>query len=136
MSPAPSATPWTGKPRLIDILCLVFISLTGVYYLALAPLRPLLLADHTLLLIVLSGSTESLVAGGAYVRIDRLSLAWVLVAALFGLMKFDVLYWWAGRLWGPRFLELFAGRPGSTGRWRRWIGWWQRRASRLAARFT
>ncbi|MGH7911107.1 MAG: DedA family protein, partial [Candidatus Dormibacteraceae bacterium] len=33
-------------------------------------------------------------------------------------------------------LDLFAGRPGSGGRWRRWIGWWQRHLSRLAARFT
>jgi membrane protein DedA with SNARE-associated domain len=33
----------------------------------------------------------------------------VLLAAIPGLMKFDVLYWWAGRLWGERFIMTLPG---------------------------
>jgi len=33
----------------------------------------------------------------------------VLLAAIPGLMKFDVLYWWAGRLWGERFIMALPG---------------------------
>src|SRR6185437_6180851 len=34
----------------------------------------------------------------------------VLLAALVGIMKFDPLYWWAGRLWGERVIALLGGR--------------------------
>jgi membrane protein DedA with SNARE-associated domain len=34
----------------------------------------------------------------------------VLLAAIPGLMKFDLIYWWAGRLWGERIVHLFAGQ--------------------------
>jgi len=27
-------------------------------------------------------------------------------------MKFDLIYWWAGRLWGERVITLFAGQSG------------------------
>jgi len=33
----------------------------------------------------------------------------VLLAAIPGLMKFDILYWWAGRLWGERFIVALPG---------------------------
>lgn len=133
---APASTPWTGKPRAADLTCLGAIALSGVYYFALAPLRPLLIAHHTTLLVLLTGSTESLIAAGAYVHVGRLSLLPLLPAALVGLMKFDVLYWWAGTLWGPRVSEVLTGGAASTGRWRRWIGWWQRRLSGVVSRFT
>lgn len=131
-----SATPWTGRPRRVDLICLGAITLSGVYYLALLPLRPLLLAGHTLLLLFLSGSSESLVAAGAFVRVGHLSLPWVVLGGLFGLMKFDLLSWWAGRLWGPRFGEFLTGRPGGGGVLRRWTGWWRRRMGRLSGRLT
>jgi membrane protein DedA with SNARE-associated domain len=31
------------------------------------------------------------------------------LAAIPGLMKFDALYWWAGRLWGERFIMILPG---------------------------
>lgn len=132
----PPPTPWTGKARLADLICLGAMSLSGIYYLALAPLRPLLIAHHTTLLLLLTGSTEGLIAAGAYIHVGRLLLLPVVGAALFGLMKFDLLYWWAGRLWGPRVAELLTGRSGSKGRWRRWVDWWQRRLSGVVSRFT
>jgi len=128
--------PWTGKARAADLICLGAITLSGFYYLALAPLRPLLIARHTTLLVLLTGSTESLIAAGAYVHVGRLPLLPVLPAALVGLMKFDVLYWWAGKLWGPRVAEFLTGGRASDGRWRRWIQWWQRRLSGIVSRFT
>jgi len=33
----------------------------------------------------------------------------VLLAAIPGLIKFDPLYWWAGRLWGERFIMILPG---------------------------
>ena len=133
--PASPAMPWTGRARAADLICLGAISLSGVYYFALAPLRPLLIARHTTLLVLLTGSTESLIAAGAFIHAGRVALLPVLGAALVGLVKFDPLYWWAGRLWGPRVTELLTGR-GSRGRWRRWVDWWQRRLSGVATRFT
>lgn len=134
--PASRATPWAGKPRRVDLLCLGAISLSGAYYFALAPFRPLLLAHHTTLLLLLTGSTEALIAAGAYVHAGRLALLPVVSAALAGLMKFDVLYWWAGRLWGPRVSEFFTGTAASGGRWRRWVDWWQHRLRGVVSRFT
>lgn len=134
--PAPPSLPWTGRARAADLVCLGAISLSGVYYFALAPVRPLLLARHTTLLVLLTGSTEGLVAAGAFIHVGRLALLPILGAALVGLMKFDVLYWWAGRLWGPRVTEFLTGGSGSKGRWRRWVDWWQRRLNPVATRFT
>lgn len=131
-----AATPWAGKPRAADLICIGLISASGIYYLALAPLRPLLIAHHTTLLVLLTGSTEGLIAAGAFIHVGRLSLLPVLGAALVGLTKFDLLYWWAGRLWGPRVTEFLTGRSASRGRWRRWVDWWQRRLSGVVSRFT
>jgi membrane protein DedA with SNARE-associated domain len=110
--------PWTGRPRRVDLLCWGGMSLSGLYYFALVPLRPVLLATHPILLILAGGSTEALVAGGAYASVGRASLALVLAAAIPGLMKFDLLFWWAGRLWGPRVVDMLLGRmrPGRRSR--------------------
>lgn len=106
----PAAVPWTGRPRRVDLLCWGGITLSGLYYLALLPFRPVLLATHPILLILAGGSTEALVAGGAYASVGRASLALIVAAAIPGLMKFDLLYWWAGRLWGPRVVQMLLGR--------------------------
>jgi membrane protein DedA with SNARE-associated domain len=102
--------PWAGRPRAIDIACWAGISLSGVYYLLLLPFRAALIGTHPLLLEVLNGSTEAIVVSAAFVRVGRGTLAVVLLAAIPGLMKFDPLYWWAGRLWGERVLLLMPGR--------------------------
>ena len=62
------------------------------------------------------------------------SLAVVLLASIPGLMKFDLIYWWAGRLWGERVIHLFAGQSerqrrraqkfvARVNRWGRWFTW-------------
>jgi membrane-associated protein len=102
--------PWEGKPRRADILCWAAIVLSGLYYLAILPWRVSLLGTHPVVSILLNGSTEAIVSGAAFARVGHGSLAVVLLASIPGLMKFDIIYWWAGRLWGERIINLFAGR--------------------------
>jgi membrane-associated protein len=101
--------PWHGKPRTADILCWAGIVLSGVFYWALLPLRVSLVGTHPVVAEVLNGSTESIISAAAFARAGDGTLAVVLLAAIPGLMKFDILYWWAGRLWGERFLMALPG---------------------------
>jgi membrane-associated protein len=101
--------PWHGKPRTADILCWAGIVLSGVFYWALLPLRVSLVGTHPVVAEALNGSTESIISAAAFARAGDGTLAVVLLAAIPGLMKFDILYWWAGRLWGERFLMALPG---------------------------
>ena len=83
------------------------------YGFAAIPLTPELIASHPVLLEMLTGSTASVVAAGAFSDIDsKLQLSVVIAAALPGLMMFDPLYWWAGRRWGHRAVEWLGHRNG------------------------
>jgi membrane-associated protein len=122
--------PWAGKPRRADILLWVGIVLSGIYYWATLPVRASLLGTHPVLLELLNGSTEAIVAAAAFARVGHTSLVLVLLAAVPGLMKFDWLYWLAGRLWGERVIVLLSGRRNRGGRymvrvqrWGRWFTW-------------
>jgi membrane-associated protein len=122
--------PWAGKPRRADILCWAGISLSGVYYLSLLPFRASLVGTHPVLSELLNGSIEAIVAAAAFARVGRTSLAVVILVAIPGLMMFDLLYWWAGRLWGERIILLFSGRRkhgarfmARVDRWGRWFTW-------------
>jgi membrane-associated protein len=101
--------PWHGKPRTADILCWAGIVFSGLFYWALLPLRVSLIGTHPVVAEVLNGSTESIISAAAFARDGDGTLAVVLLAAIPGLMKFDILYWWAGRLWGERFLMALPG---------------------------
>jgi membrane protein DedA with SNARE-associated domain len=102
--------PWEGRPRRVDIACWAAIVLSGLYYLAILPWRASLVGTRPVVSELLNGSTEAIVSAAAFARVGHGSLAVVLLASLPGLMKFDIIYWWAGRLWGERVLNLFAGR--------------------------
>ncbi len=126
--------PWEGKPRRVDIACWAAITLSGLYYLVILPFRASLVGTHPGFLELLNGSTEAIVSGAAFARVGHGSLAVVLLAAIPGLMKFDLIYWWAGRLWGERIVHLFAGRSerqrrraqkfvARVNRWGRWFTW-------------
>jgi membrane-associated protein len=122
--------PWSGKPRRVDIACWAGITLSGLYYLLFLPFRASLVGTHPVLLELLNGSTEAIVSAAAFARVGHGSLPVVLLAAIPGLMMFDVLYWWAGRLWGERVILLFSGRrkhgPRFVARVRRsgrWFTW-------------
>ena len=101
--------PWQGKPRAADILCWLGIVLSGLSYWALLPLRVSLIGTHPVVAELLNGSIEAIISAAAFARAGHGTLAVVLLAAIPGLMKFDVLYWWAGRLWGERFIMAMPG---------------------------
>ena len=101
--------PWHGKPRAADIVCWLAIVLSGLFYWVLLPLRVSLIGTHPVVAELLNGSTESIISAAAFARAGDGTLAVVLLAAIPGLMKFDALYWWAGRLWGERFITTMPG---------------------------
>ena len=94
----------------MDIACWAAITLSGLYYFAILPFRASLVGTHPIVLVLLNGSTEGIVSAAAFARVDHGTLAWVLLAAIPGLMKFDLIFWWAGRLWGERIIHVFAGQ--------------------------
>jgi membrane protein DedA with SNARE-associated domain len=102
--------PWAGRPRAVDIACWAAITLSGLYFFLLLPFRAELVGTHPVLLETLNGSTEAIVAAAAFARVGHGTLLAVLLAAIPGLMKFDPLYWWAGRLWGERAVALLGSR--------------------------
>jgi membrane protein DedA with SNARE-associated domain len=101
--------PWQGKPRAADILCWLGIVLSGLLYWVLLPLRVSLVGTHPVVAELLNGSTESIISAAAFARTGHGTLAVVVLAAIPGLMKSDALYWWAGRLWGERFIMVLPG---------------------------
>jgi membrane-associated protein len=102
--------PWEGKPRRADILLWAGITVSGLYYLALLPFRANLVGTHPVLLELLNGSTEAIISAAAFARVGHGPLAVAVVAGVFGVMKFDLLYWLAGRMWGERIILLLSGR--------------------------
>jgi membrane protein DedA with SNARE-associated domain len=102
--------PWSGKPGRADIICWAGIVLSGFYYLALLPFRASLVGTHPVLGTLLNGATESIVSAAAFARVGHGTLPVLILAAIPGLMKFDLLYWWAGRMWGERVVLLLSGR--------------------------
>jgi membrane-associated protein len=122
--------PWEGKPRRVDIACWAAITLSGLYYLALLPFRASLVGTHPIVSVLLNGSTEAIVSAAAFAKVGHGSIIVVLLAAIFGTMKFDIIYWWAGRLWGERVIQMFSGRGkrsakfvarvNRSGRWLTW----------------
>jgi membrane protein DedA with SNARE-associated domain len=119
--------PWSGRPRRVDILCWAAIVLSGLYYWALLPFVAPLVGTHPVLLEVLNGNTAAIISAAAFVRIGHGSLVVVLLAAIPGLMKFDVFYWWAGRLWGERIIALLSGRRNRGGRYMARVQRWGRK---------
>jgi membrane-associated protein len=101
---------WTGRPRRADILCLLGILLSGVYYYALLPFRAHLLGTHPVWSELLNGSTEAIIAAAAFARTGHGTVMVALLAAIPGLIKFDLLYWWAGRLWGEKYIMMLSGK--------------------------
>jgi len=119
--------PWSGKPRRIDILCWAGIVLSGIFYWATLPFRAPLVGTHPVYLELLNGSTEAIVTAAAFVRIGHGSLVVVLLAGVFGLVKFDPLFWWAGRLWGERVIVLMGGRRNRGARYMDRVHRWGRK---------
>ncbi|TQM02794.1 DedA family protein [Pseudonocardia kunmingensis] len=121
-----AAMPW-DHPMSRGDKVLVFSTL-GVVLLMVAtmPVRPFLLASHPIALSAVTGSLSAIGAGAAFARIGEGELWLVIAAGVFGMIKFDWLFWLAGRRWGAKIVELFA--PGGAAkrlvsRVRSWPAW-------------
>ena len=101
--------PWKHKPTSSDIACLSWMGVASVYGLILLPLRPVMLglAPH---LLGSLGYRTGLVMTGALAAIGDPWWPLVLVLGSLMAMKFDWIYWWAGKLWGHGLIEVWSGR--------------------------
>jgi membrane-associated protein len=106
------AMPWEHPMSRGDKV-LVFATLGVILaMLATMPLRPFLLASHPTVLAAVTGSLTATGAGAAFARVGEGSLWLVVAAGVFGMVKFDWLFWLAGRRWGEKVITLWA--PGDT----------------------
>jgi membrane-associated protein len=119
--------PWAGNPRRVDILCWAAITLSGLYYWVLLPFRASLVGTHPVLLELLNGTTESIIAAAAFARIGHGTLLVVMLASIPGLMKFDAIYWWAGRLWGEKIILMLSGKRDRGSKYMARVERWGRR---------
>ena len=121
--------PWKHKPSRTDITCMAWVGFMGVFGLAMLPLRSWLLGLNPWLLVTLTGSRSGTAALGALTRVGEGHLWWL--ALIFGTLmsiKFDWVFWWAGKLWGRGMIEVWAGRSPRAARS-------YARAERWAAKF-
>jgi len=102
--------PWKGKPGRADIWCWTAIAVIGVYALVLLPLRPIILGLNPYALIALNGSRTATVAIGAQAAGGDPWWPLALVLGTLSIMKFDWVYWWAGKLWGHGLIEIVGGK--------------------------
>jgi membrane protein DedA with SNARE-associated domain len=102
--------PWNGKPSKQEIICYLGIVFSGFFYLLLIPWRASLLGTHPVISELLNGSMEAIIAAAAFARTGHGTFIVALLAAVPGLMKFDVFWWWAGHLWEDRIILLLSGK--------------------------
>lgn len=109
--------PWKGKPGRQDIACWIMFSLTGVYALVMMPLRPVIFAASPYVLAGITGSRTAVVTIGALTAVQDTLWPLGLALATIAIMKFDWLYFWAGKLWGRGLLEVIANpkQPSDSG---------------------
>jgi membrane protein DedA with SNARE-associated domain len=98
--------PWAGQARRRDLACCLMIGISAIYAVAMIPLTPALIATRPMLLEALSGGNSSIVAAGAFTHMQgKFRLLAVVAVALPGMLRFDWVIWWAGRLWGRGMVE-------------------------------
>lgn len=103
------ALPWKHKPTRSDLWCWAALAVVGIFGLVLLPLRPLLIANPYIGAWVTGGRT-AMVSLGAFLRVDGGSPVPYWIIGTLSLLKFDWVYWWAGRLWGESIISSFMGR--------------------------
>lgn len=123
--------PWKHEPGRADKQCMGWILFMGLFGLAMLPLRGWLLGLNPPLLVALTGSRSGTAAMGALTS-QHLAPHWWL-SLLFGSLmsiKFDWVYWWAGKLWGRGMIEVWAGQSKRANRnyeraerWAHKLGW-------------
>ena len=123
--------PWKHKPTKADKWCMGWILFMGLFGLAMLPLRGWLLGLNPALLVALTGSRSGTAALGALAS-QHLAPHWWIYLVLGSLMsiKFDWVFWWAGKLWGRGMIEIWAGKSeraqrtyARSERWAAKLGW-------------
>jgi len=103
--------PWKHKPERSDLVCLAWIGFIGLWGLAMIPLRGWLLGLDPALLTALTGSRFGLAGMGALVKVGQYATWWwPMLAGVLMSIKFDWVYWWAGKLWGRGMIEVWAAQ--------------------------
>ena len=101
--------PWRHKPTRADLACFTWLGVVAVYGLVMMPLRPVILGLAPQIVGALGYRTGFVMSGALAATGDR----WwplVLVAGSLGAMKFDWVYWWAGKLWGRNLIDAWSSR--------------------------
>lgn len=105
------ALPWRHKPGRSDIACMTWIGIFGIFNLLMLPLRGWLLGHSVPVLVALTGSRSGTAGLGSLVRVgDYAAWWWPVLAGTLMSLKFDWIYWWAGKLWGRGLIEVWAGQ--------------------------
>nr|WP_235998028.1 VTT domain-containing protein [Aestuariimicrobium ganziense] len=124
--------PWKHKPTKADKQAMGWIIFMGLFGLAMLPLRGWLLGLDPPLLLALTGSRTGAAATGALASQNLAPSWWPWAFVLGSLMsiKFDWVFWWAGKLWGRGMIEVWAGRSTRAARnyeraerWAHKMGW-------------
>lgn len=103
--------PWKKEPTRADMWCLGWFMFIGVFSLILIPTRAWLLGVAPDWLAIVTGGRTAVAASGALAGVGEMPhWPFVLIAASIMSLKFDWVYWWAGRLWGRGMIEVWAGR--------------------------
>lgn len=103
--------PWEGQPSRTDKALLGTLVVVPMFFIALTPLKPFLIAHHPILLEVVTGSNAAIGVGAAYARTGQAPLWLVVAAGVIGNIKLVWLFWWAGRRWGAKLVELLTPSP-------------------------
>ncbi len=103
--------PWNHEPTRADIACLTWFGVVGIFSLILIPTRAWLLGVAPDILAMITGGRTAVAASGALAGTGEMPhWPWVLGVASLLSLKFDWIYWWAGKLWGRGMIEIWAGR--------------------------
>ncbi len=108
--------PWKHKPTRAEIVCFSWLGVAAAYGVVISILRPGLLGSAPQVLASL-GSWSGAVMTGALARAGEGWWPLVWGVATLGFLKFDWIYWWAGRLWGRDLIEIWSGESERAKRW-------------------
>jgi len=109
--------PWRHKPGRRDLACMAWIGVITVWGLVMIPMRGWLLGHSVPVLVALTGSRSAVAGLGSLVRVGEFhAWFWPMLAGLIMSIKFDWVYWWAGKLWGRGMIEVWAGQSARAAR--------------------
>jgi membrane-associated protein len=118
--------PWDSPMARADKVLISSTAAIIALMLLTLPIRPFLLATHPVALSAVTGSLSAVGAAAAFARVGGTDVWLVVVAGVFGMIKFDWLFWWAGRRWGAKGVRFFTP-PGRAQRFvervRSWPRW-------------